>query len=86
MHMLTLHVMPNDTLSDLLMKTSVDEGRMQFLGLYYIFLSTLATLVFYSRGYTSGTWNGSAKKELRNFGSSSFSVSLNNERKICLFG
>ena len=41
---------------------------------------------FYSRGYTSGTWNASVKKELRNFGSSSFSVSLNNERKDSLLG
>ena len=46
----------------------------------------LAFQYFYSRGYTSGTWNASVKKQLRNFGSSSFSVSLNNERKVSLLG
>ena len=34
----------------------------------------------------SGTWKGSVKKQLRNYDSSSFLVSLNNERKICLLG
>ena len=40
---------------------------------------------FYSRGVTSGTRNASAEKWLKIHGSSSFSVSLNNERSILLF-
>ena len=42
-------------------------------------------LLFYSRGYTSGTYNASVEKWLKKNGSSSFSVYINKEKNLSVF-